>query len=492
MSVNILARLHALLIISWRQNIAREQEQYYLAYIARLNKAAQQRDCDQLVLLDTTRCEADEYRKLAEAKCREMEQAITTLQAQLSERDEYIETQRTALDQMRDEGTKMLAQDHEADVQLRASLDGLLRGLLDAQLSGARAELSELTAQIGETGRAAEAEAEAAEARAAAMRLKGEGALLAASREIEMLQNHLAAQEEHLKGAERQVDYLASALPRLDDRLATSVSKWDQIAAKSLSGSERTSQLENWIINEPSRTTAALLEILLPLSDFTDAVARVLHKDTAQPLQESLQEAPSVEWLRVRDAVLNMELAAAAPPRPGGGDEGDGGGGEGRAEGGELEERSSGTGTCRSEFGEYAAPAEVREVVERTAVATRGAVGDVIAVLVASLERNDALSQRWDATCSQARTLVALINPETGGASAGGEGEGGEGGISDILAAEVRGLEKVFVELAISGGGGWGGEEGVPGGLGAGSGLSTMGGWKMKALQKKAEVVVCA
>ena len=38
---------------------------------------------------------------------------------------QYIDTQRAALDGLRDEGTQMLAQDQEADAQLRAVLDGV-------------------------------------------------------------------------------------------------------------------------------------------------------------------------------------------------------------------------------------------------------------------------------------------------------------------------------------------------------------------------------
>ena len=85
------------------KEIAREQEQYYLAYIQRLNAAAQHRDQQQCELLASIRSEADSYRRFAEAKCQELEEEIAALKGDIGERDAYITKTQDAFEAMQRE-----------------------------------------------------------------------------------------------------------------------------------------------------------------------------------------------------------------------------------------------------------------------------------------------------------------------------------------------------------------------------------------------------
>ena len=61
------------------RDMARELEQYYLAYIDRLNTAAQQRARQQDDLLAAVQTQADDYRRVADAKSQELAEENTTL-----------------------------------------------------------------------------------------------------------------------------------------------------------------------------------------------------------------------------------------------------------------------------------------------------------------------------------------------------------------------------------------------------------------------------
>lgn len=61
------------------RDMARELEQYYLAYIDRLNTAAQQRARQQEDLLAAVQTQADDYRRVADAKSQELAEENTTL-----------------------------------------------------------------------------------------------------------------------------------------------------------------------------------------------------------------------------------------------------------------------------------------------------------------------------------------------------------------------------------------------------------------------------
>jgi hypothetical protein len=61
------------------RDMARELEQYYLAYIDRLNTAAQQRARQQDDLLAAVQRQADDYRRVADAKVQELAEENTTL-----------------------------------------------------------------------------------------------------------------------------------------------------------------------------------------------------------------------------------------------------------------------------------------------------------------------------------------------------------------------------------------------------------------------------
>ena len=140
------------------KDIAREQEEYYLAYIERLNRAAQERDQQQCSLLAKVRNETDSYRTLAESKCRELEDEVAALQGEIAARDEYIATTRDAMSTMQSESDAQLMQDADNAAGLRGQIGRLILAGLAPELSQVQAEAAQLQAQVEEGGRDAEAE----------------------------------------------------------------------------------------------------------------------------------------------------------------------------------------------------------------------------------------------------------------------------------------------------------------------------------------------
>jgi hypothetical protein len=140
------------------REIAREQEEYYLAYIDRLNKAALERDQQQCALLAKVRSETNSYRGLAEAKCQELENEIAALQAEIAERDLYITTARDAMAAMQSESEVQLKRDADDAAGLRQHLEQILQAELVPELSALGAAAAELRDQVEQRGRDGESE----------------------------------------------------------------------------------------------------------------------------------------------------------------------------------------------------------------------------------------------------------------------------------------------------------------------------------------------
>jgi len=134
------------------RDIAREQEEYYLAYIQNLNKAAQARDAQQCALLSTIRTEADSYRCIAVAQCQKLEEEITAQQQEIHERDEYIQTQRRAMTEMQQEAERQQFQDLATAEALRANVEHDLQQQR-ADLLALSSEAADLFALLEATGK---------------------------------------------------------------------------------------------------------------------------------------------------------------------------------------------------------------------------------------------------------------------------------------------------------------------------------------------------